>query len=76
MIFQAIGYAAFVIFGLGLLGNCGLMLFFGGGDCGPLFGNWYHKGSRMYFFVFLAITIAIWYLIIASFPFNVSINVS
>lgn len=74
MIFTIVGYIVFVLFGLGLLAYCSMIFCFGGGDCGPLFGNWVHKGARLHFFIFLAITIIVWYFIITTFPFSIHMS--
>jgi len=73
-IFTIIGYIMFVLFGLGLSAYCAMMFFYGGGDCGPLFGNWYTKGARFHFFIFLAITCVVWYFIVITFPFSISVS--
>lgn len=74
MIFTIIGYLICVVIVICLSLQCVVMLFHGGGDCGPLFGNWAPKGSRIMFFVLVLIDILLWWFLIMNCPFHIFIG--
>lgn len=76
MIFTIIGYCICVGAALGLTAYCVMMLLYGGGDCGPLFGNWVHKGARPFFFACVGVAIVVWYFVITTCPFTLTIGTS
>jgi hypothetical protein len=70
----SVGYLLFVAIGVLALLMCFVFFQFGGGDCGPIFGNWVHKGTRESFCILLVVTGFLWFFIIKFCPFTVSIS--
>lgn len=73
MFLTIFGYLVLVLICLYLTMITVVMFFFGGGDCGPMFGNWRHDGMLLAFFCILCVTCAGWYIAYKFFPFTISI---